>query len=169
MKTLVLVRHAKSSWGDPGLPDHERPLNDRGRRDAPEMAGRLRKRGVAPDAILASTAVRARATAEVIARTLGVERGRILADGRLYGASPEELLDVIRTLDDGLACVMLVGHNPGLGELAQRFSDEITDMPTGAVAEFGFDVMGWSALDEAEPASTLFDYPKKTQDGGLPS
>lgn len=161
MKTLLLVRHAKSSWGEPGLPDHERPLNDRGRHDAPIMGKRLAKRGVEPDVILTSTAVRARTTAGIIAGALDVEPRRIVTDDRLYAASREELLEVIFTLDDALACVMMIGHNPGLAELAHRFSEEIDDMPTCAVAEFGFDVTAWSQLDAAKAASVVFDYPKK--------
>ena len=159
MKTLLLVRHAKSSWGDQTLPDHERPLNHRGRRDAPRAGERLRERGVAPDVIVTSTAVRARSTAMILAQALDLGSDLILEDERLYGASPEDLLDVIRALDDELACVMLVGHNPEIGELASRLSDEIADMPTCAVAEFRFDVADWAEIGAVAPVEMLFDAP----------
>ena len=159
MKTLLLVRHAKSSWGDQSLPDHERPLNHRGRRDAPRAGARLRERSVAPDKIVTSTAVRARSTAGILADALGLEPGRIVEDGRLYGATPDGLLALIQALDDELTSVMLVGHNPEIGELASRLSDEIADMPTCAVAEFRFDVAGWAEVGGAAPVEVLFEAP----------
>ena len=159
MKTLLLVRHAKSSWGDQTLPDHERPLNHRGRRDAPRAGARLRERGVVPDAIVTSTAVRARSTAVILAEALGLGSGRIVEDDRLYGATPDGLLDLIRALDDESASVMLVGHNPEIGELASRLSDEIADMPTCAVAEIRFDIAGWAEVGAAPPVEVLYDAP----------
>ncbi|HEX6954692.1 MAG TPA: histidine phosphatase family protein, partial [Agromyces sp.] len=124
MKTLVLVRHAKSAWGDPTLADHERPLNDRGRRDAPEMGRRLRERGTMPDAILSSTAVRARSTAEALAEALDVDGSGLRLDERLYGSSPETILDVVGELDDELTTAIVVAHDPGLSDLAYRLSGE---------------------------------------------
>ena len=159
MKTLLLVRHAKSSWGDQALPDHERPLNHRGRRDAPRVGERLRERGVVPDVIVTSTAVRARSTAEILARALDVDSGRIVEDGRLYGATPDGLLEVIRALDDEVDSVMLVGHNPEIGDLASRLSDEVPEMPTCAVAEFRFDVADWAEVGAATPVEVRFEAP----------
>jgi phosphohistidine phosphatase len=95
MKTLVLVRHAKSAWDSPGLDDHERPLAERGLRDAPEMGRRLAERGLVPDVIRSSTAVRARTTAKLMAQALGVGADRVQLDERLYGAMPEEILTVV--------------------------------------------------------------------------
>ena len=159
MKTLLLVRHAKSSWGDQSLPDHERPLNHRGRRDAPRAGARLREQGGAPDVIITSTAVRARSTAGILAEALGLESGRIVEDGRLYGATPDGLLELVRALDDELGAVMVVGHNPEIGEFASRFSDEIDDMPTCAVAEFRFDVAGWAEVGTVAPVEVRYDAP----------
>ncbi len=159
MKTLLLVRHAKSSWGDQTLPDHERPLNHRGRRDAPRVGARLRERGVVPDAIVTSTAVRARSTAEILAQALDLGSGRIVEDDRLYGATADGLLDIIRALDDESTSVMLVGHNPEIGELASRLSDEIAEMPTCAVAEFRFDVADWAEVGAIAPVEVLFEAP----------
>jgi len=162
MKTLFLVRHAKSSWDDTALPDKDRPLNDRGRRDAPKMGERLAKRDVKPDLILSSPAVRALSTAEIIAEKLDYRRKDIVVTERLYAAEMEDLLDVIRQLGDKIERVMLFGHNPELTELARRFSSEIAHMPTCAVAEFTFDAKSWSKIDTIKPAKVLLDYPKKS-------
>ncbi|MGR2752696.1 SixA phosphatase family protein [Agromyces arachidis] len=160
MKTLVLVRHAKSSWGDPAIPDHDRPLNDRGRRDAPEMGRRLRERGTAPDAILSSTAARARTTAEAIAAALGLQPDAVTLDEGLYGASADAILGAVGVLDEGIATVMVVAHDPGLSELVWRMSGEVEHMPTCAVAEFRFAAASWAEVAEAEPIETRFDTPR---------
>ncbi|MFD4421164.1 SixA phosphatase family protein [Agromyces sp. NPDC058484] len=161
MKTLLLVRHAKSSWEHPGTSDHDRPLNERGLRDAPAMGHRLAERGVAPDVILSSTAVRARATAELIAAALGFGAARVITDERLYGASADEVLRVIGELDNEVACAIVVGHNPETASLAHQFSDEIHEMPTSAVAEFTFDVDAWYELDGASPVDVLVESPRR--------
>lgn len=148
MKTLILVRHAKSSWDHPGLDDHERPLSERGLRDAPRMGRRLADRGLAPDVVLSSTAVRALTTAELMAEAIGVERERIVADERLYATSAAGLLEVIGELDSSVQTAMVVGHNPEMTSLAQRFTDEIGHLPTCAVVEFRFDADAWDELDE---------------------
>jgi len=162
MKTLFLIRHAKSSWGDTALPDKDRPLNDRGRRDAPQIGERLAKRDVKPDLILSSPAMRALKTAEIIARKLDYRRKDIVVDDRLYAVGADDLLDVIRKLGDKLERVMLFGHNPELTELAHRLSSKITHMPTCAVAEFTFDAKSWSKIGKVKPAKVTFDYPKKS-------
>jgi phosphohistidine phosphatase len=161
MKTLFLIRHAKSSWDDTALPDKDRPLNDRGRRDAPKMGDRLAKRDVKPDLILSSPAVRALETAEIIAKKLDYKRKKIVVDDRLYAATADDLLDVVHKLGDKLERVMLFGHNPELTELAHRLSSKITNMPTCAVAEFTFDAKSWSSIGKAKPAKVVLDYPKK--------
>jgi phosphohistidine phosphatase len=160
MKTLFLVRHAKSSRDDPALPDRERPLNDRGTRDAPRMGKRLAKQGVKPDLILSSPAVRALATAELIATKLGYKVKDIVVNERLYAAASDDLLEVIRRLGDKPKSVMLVGHNPELTELAHRLSSRIIDMPTCAVAEFSFDTTSWSNLGEQAPTRATLRSPK---------
>ena len=162
MKTLFLIRHAKSSWDNAALPDKERPLNDRGRRDAPKMGERLAKRDVKPDLILSSPAVRALSTAEIVAEKLDYRRKDIVVTERLYAAEVDDLLDVIRQLGDELKCVMLFGHNPEFTELAHRLSGEIAHMPTCAIAEFTFDAKSWSGIDSIKPAQILLDYPKKS-------
>ena len=160
MRILLLVRHAKSSRDDPALVDKERPLNDRGRRDAPKMAKRLAKRDLKPDLILSSPAVRALTTAQLMAEKLDYKAKAIVVDDRLYAAAPEALIKVIRELGHKPGCVMLVGHNPELAELAQRLSDSITDMPTCAVAEFEYDMKSWSELGQQEPAKVKLQSPR---------
>jgi phosphohistidine phosphatase len=122
MKTLFLVRHAKSSRDDPSLPDRERPLDDRGKRDAPKMGKRLAKRDVKLDLLVSSPALRALKTAHLIAEEIGYKRKDIVVDDRLYASSPDDLLAVIRALDTKLDRVMLVGHNPEFSDLAHRLS-----------------------------------------------
>jgi phosphohistidine phosphatase len=161
MKTLFLVRHAKSSWDDPSLADHERPLNDRGKRDAPKMGERLAKRGVTADLILSSSAVRALTTARIIAEKIGYDPKSIVADRRIYGAQVSTLLYLIQELDDEHERVMLFGHNPELTELAHRFSGDIEDMPTCAVVELTFDTPRWADVVACRPVAVRFDSPKK--------
>ena len=161
MKTLFLVRHAKSSWDDALLPDPERPLSKRGKRDAPEAGDRLAKRDASPALILSSPARRALTTAKIIARKLGYSPEDIEVDNRLYLGTLDDLLSVIHNLDDKLERVMLFGHNPGLAELAYGFSRTITRMPTCAVAEFTFDAQSWSNIGKTNLASVVHDYPKK--------
>jgi len=161
MKTLFLIRHAKSSRDNSVMADRDRPLNDRGRRDAPEIGDRLAKRDVKPDLILSSPAVRALETAEIIAKKLDYKRKKIVIDDRLYAAAADDLLDVVHKLDDKLERVMLFGHNPELTEVAHRLSSKITNMPTCAVAEFTFDAKSWSSIGRAKPAKVALDYPKK--------
>ena len=161
MKTLLLVRHAKSSWDEPGLEDHERPLNERGLRNAPLMGHRLGERGTIPDLIRSSTAVRARSTAQLMARAMGLMHEHVELDERLYGASPETILDIAAEADDAVGTVMIVAHDPGLSDLAYSLSDgEIEHMPTCAVAEFRFDVETWREAVESEPVDTRFDTPR---------
>lgn len=160
MKSLLLVRHAHASRDDPALPDRQRPLDARGLRDAPRMGKRLARRGVTPELIVSSPALRALTTAQLIADELGVARRAIVVDDRLYAASVGELLDIVHALDDRLGGVMLFGHNPEFTGLAHRFASEIVDMPTCAVAEFRFDTARWSDVGTIAPESATLDTPK---------
>lgn len=159
-RTLILVRHGKSSWEDLTLPDRERPLAERGRRDAPRMGRRLALDKVQPDLILSSPACRARTTAALIAAELDGER-EIVIDERLYGGDARTLLGVVAGLDDGLRCVMLVGHNPEFSELAHRLSREINEMPTCAIARLTYGAASWSAIPALIPLAVEFDSPKQ--------
>lgn len=174
MKTLVLMRHATSSWETPGLADHDRPLNATGVRDAPRMARRLADRGIQPDVILTSTAERARSTAALVGAALGTSVRRIVADDRLYSASVDALLRVVRSLDNRLSCAMLVGHNPELTELATRFVRDAEAMPAAAIAVFRFDTASWADVRVAAyaghnavpPVSVTFDAPDRQHEPG---
>jgi len=161
MKTLFLVRHAKSSRDDPTLPDRERPLNERGLHDAPVMGKRLAGRHAKPDLIMSSPARRALATAHLFADEIGYQHEKILVDERLYASSEENLLAVVRALDKTLEHVMLVGHNPEFTDLAHRLSSGIVDMPTCAVAEFRYDIQSWPQVGEVTPSKVRLDTPKK--------
>lgn len=160
-RTLFLVRHAKSSWDGVGLPDEERPLADRGKRDAPMMGKRLAKRQVKPDLILSSPARRARSTAEIIANELDYSAKDIVVDDRLYATGAETLRAVIGEISDKHKCVMLFGHNPEFTDLAHRLSNEVTLMPTCAVAQFTFESKSWSTIGTIKPTEVVLDYPKK--------
>ncbi|MBV7415232.1 histidine phosphatase family protein [Aeromonas sp. sif2433] len=160
-RTLLLVRHAKSSWEEVALSDRARPLARRGQRDAPLMGKRLAKAGVKPDAILSSPACRALSTANIIAEALDFRAKSILVDERLYASDIETLLAVIGELGDPLRCVMLFGHNPEFTDLAHRFSGKITRMPTCAVVQFTFDAPSWSVVPSQRPVTAVLDYPKQ--------
>ena len=160
-RTLFLVRHAKSSRDDVTLPDKERPLADRGKRDAPLMGKRLVKRQVKPDLILSSPARRALSTAGIIAKELNYRAEDIVVDERLYATDADMLLGVIGELSDKLTCVMLFGHKPEFADLAQRLSNESALMTTCAVAQFTFESTSWSSIGSTKPTEVLLDYPKK--------
>jgi phosphohistidine phosphatase len=162
MKTLILVRHAKSSWEDRGLPDHERPLNARGQRDAPIMGERLADRGLEVDRIVSSSAIRALTTAEIIAEALGLSAHDIVVDDRLYLADPQTLLEVVDELEEYLDCVMMFGHNPGMTDLANMLAPRHFDyVPTCGVVELRYEIDAWADVGEVDPAGVSFDYPKK--------
>lgn len=162
MKTLFLVRHAKSSWADPTLADRDRPLNDRGRRDAPEMGRRLAARGLDPDALVSSPAVRARTTAEVVAGALGRDPGSIALDERVYGAGPSTLLDVVRGFRDEWETVLLFGHNPGFTDLANELGDrDFDNVRTCGVVEIAFDVDRWADVRRGLGRTVSADDPKR--------
>ncbi|MBD3942488.1 histidine phosphatase family protein [Microbacterium sp. NEAU-LLC] len=156
MIRLALVRHAKSDWGDPDLADHDRPLNDRGMRDAPVMAARLAASGFRPDVILTSTALRARTTAEAFAAELGVAVSR---DPALYGAPAATLLAAAAAA--GMPSIMVVAHDPGMTVLAGRLSgDGIAHMPTCAVATFTWQEDDWDVATALDPDDWTFDTPR---------
>ena len=145
MKTLLVLRHAKSSWNEPARDDHERPLNTRGRRDAPRMGGLVREYGLIPDVILSSDAVRARLTAEAVAEAARYA-GEILLDPHLYLASPADILSLLRTVRENAESVMIVGHNPGLEKLVEQLTGEWQHLPTAALAQIALPISHWRDL-----------------------
>lgn len=145
MKTLLILRHAKSSWKQPALDDHDRPLSPRGARDAPRMGALLRRRGLTPDLIVSSTAVRARTTAERAADRSGCGGG-VRLDRRLYLARPETVAAVAGDLGGGATRLLVVGHNPGLEELVARLTGAAEILPTAALAQVRLPIDAWSEL-----------------------
>ena len=142
MKTLLIMRHAKSVHPD-GMADHERPLNDRGIRDAPRMGLLLKDHGLLPDIIVSSTAVRALSTAQLAADACGFE-GRIATDHSLYLPDPADMLRVLREQPDSAVCVLLVSHNPGSESIVHALTGSYEPMPTAAIARIEIDTDAWS-------------------------
>jgi phosphohistidine phosphatase len=165
VRGIYLLRHAKSSWEDPGLADHERPLSKRGRTAAKAMADHIRSRKISPELVLCSSAVRARQTLEAVAAALGNPKIEIERD--LYSASAGELLGRIRALPQSVRSVLLVGHNPAIQELALTLSGASPGyrrveekFPTGALATFEVSAERWSDLSAGDAALRSFVAPK---------
>lgn len=146
MKTLHLVRHAKSSWDDPALADHDRSLSPRGGRDLALMSAWFAHRHAAVGRLVSSPACRALATAQAFAAALGQGKGAVVVDGRLVDAPSATILDVVAALDGSVDVLVVVGHNPGMSDLAHQLADRISHLPTCAVASFVFDAMSWANL-----------------------
>jgi phosphohistidine phosphatase len=161
MRHLLIVRHAKSSWEDFSVPDFERPLNDRGKKDAPVMAQRILDRNIIPDEMITSPAKRARKTAELFAKTLGLPKENIVEARELYEASPEAFYDVVRKASVSASTLMLFSHNPGITAFVNKLTSvSIDDMPTCAVFALSCDINDWSEFRTAKKEYLFFDYPK---------
>lgn len=145
MRTLLVLRHAKSSWKHPKLSDHDRPLNKRGKHDAPQIGRLLRQQRLSPGAIISSTAKRARRTAEEVARSSTFD-GAVQLDPRLYLADPATILDVVRRADPDTRRVMVVAHNPGLEELIRHLTGKDESLPTAALAQIRLQLDRWRDL-----------------------
>jgi phosphohistidine phosphatase len=161
MKTLILVRHAKSSWDEAGLSDSERPLNERGKLDAPEMAKRLRKKGLPVDRFVSSPAERAFRTARYFAKEFDVKKGGIQVERVLYGALTSQFEQVIASFRDEDNTVVLFSHNPGITDYANTLTNVRTDnIPTCGVFAVQAEVDSWKDFAKAEKKFLFFDYPK---------
>jgi phosphohistidine phosphatase len=147
MKTLLLLRHAKSDWDDRSLPDFDRPLADRGEKDAPRMGKALAKQGPIPDLIVSSPAVRARQTTEAFVNAAQLELTPQYEDS-IYAAEPAILMRLIRKLPDSKSCVLMVGHNPGFEEIVSRLTGQHEHMPTAALAYITFQIDHWEDLED---------------------
>jgi phosphohistidine phosphatase len=165
MPTLYLLRHAKSSWDDPTLSDHERPLAPRGRKDAKRIAKHLRRLGLEPELVLCSAATRTRETLELLRPA--VAASEVVVEEELYGASSDELLARIRLVPDAVTSVMLIGHNPGLEQLALALAsagDELERLaakfPTAALATLAV-ANGWSRLAPGDATLETYVVPKQ--------
>ncbi|HEX8088745.1 MAG TPA: histidine phosphatase family protein [Blastocatellia bacterium] len=147
MKTLLLLRHAKSDWDDHRLRDFDRPLAARGKRDAPRVGRALKERGLAPDLIVSSPAARAKETIEAVIGSANLAQSPVF-DERIYGASSAELMKIIRRLPDESSCALLVGHNPGFEDTVSRLTRGREHMPTAALACIEFQVERWEDVED---------------------
>lgn len=146
MRTLLVLRHAKSDWNDGTLPDHDRPLNQRGRRDAPRVGDALAARGLIPDLVITSDAVRARETTEAVVRASGYA-GDVQSAPLLYLAAPDDICAVLRTVEAVEArTIMIVGHNPGFSELVTKLTGEAVDLATATLAHVVLPIDRWTDL-----------------------
>jgi phosphohistidine phosphatase len=146
MKTLLLLRHAKSSWKEQGLPDHDRPLNKRGKNDAPRMGKLLKDQDLIPDLIISSTAVRAKKTAELVTKACKY-KGKIVLDHSLYGAEPGAYIKILKELSDKNTVALVVGHSPSVEETAGLLTGSLdVIMPTCSLAKITLPIQSWAEL-----------------------
>lgn len=154
MRKLLLMRHAKSSWKDLSLPDHERPLNKRGKRDAPRMGNFMESQGITIDAILCSTAKRARATAQGFLTEYTFEGESFYIDD-LYHANHETYIAILNQMPDEVSAAMIIGHNPTMDYYLEISCDVYDHMTTAAIAEINFPIDNWTQLNEATSGELL--------------
>lgn len=160
-KKIFLVRHAKSSWADPDLEDYDRPLNHRGERDAPEMAERFVKLGVEPDLIITSGAKRALKTAEVFFKKSGLPKHKFQINDNLFHAGTDFLLSLVKEQKESVQVLMLIGHNPGLTDFANKIGDyKIDNLPTCGIYGITWHKT-WHELGRNKGEMFYCDYPKK--------
>ena len=164
MKHLLLLRHAKSSWKDSSLSDHDRPLNKRGKRTAPIMGQRLSRKLIQPQHIISSTAKRALDTASIVANAIKYDKERIETNRNLFHAWPEEMLEVASKCDNSITVLMLIGHNPGTTDLANQLLalNHFDNVPTAGLVTIGININDWKALNQNNFECELidYDYPK---------
>jgi len=162
MKTLVLVRHAKSSWDNPNLTDFQRPLNKRGQRDAPFMAKVFKKTGIKLEKIVASPAERTLTTAQIFADVLDYPFDDIETESSLYDESFNYFLQVIRELDDSLSTVMIISHNPTITMMINYLTAyNLDNLPTCGCFGISLDVAEWNKVGKSSGKCLFYEYPKK--------
>ncbi len=162
MRTLFLIRHAKSSWGNPGLRDVNRPLNERGMHDAPAMAKMLVKRGVKPDLIVSSPAKRALTTALFFAEAFGIAAEQVKKEQTIYEATPQEILDIISRLPAEAHAVLLFGHNPTFTEVVNCFTEDFIDnVPTCGIVQIESKAEQWGDMYEGNSRVVACFFPKE--------
>jgi len=162
MKTLILLRHAKSSWKDMSLADFDRPLNKRGLRDAPFMAQKFKEKQFVPDVMLVSPALRTKLTAEEFVQALGTTwSGKLEYLSQIYEAYDQTLLEIIKQQSNQAQTLLLVGHNPGLTSLANFFSSQyIENIPTTGIVGFELNIDRWQEISPELAHLIFFDFPK---------
>ena len=165
LKTLYLVRHAKSSWKDESLCDAERPLNKRGKHDAPFMGKLLRQRSDLPDVIISSPAKRALNTSKLFAAELGYAKDNIVVMDELYMADVNDFLKIIQNVNDSANSIMLFSHNPGITYFANFISNsDIENIPTAGTVRIDLNISSWIEAGKIKGTLVFFEYPKKYQD-----
>jgi phosphohistidine phosphatase len=161
MKHILIIRHAKSSWADPSQDDFDRPLNERGKQDGPQMAQRLLARSITIDAFISSPAKRARKTAALFAAEFNYEKENIILVPELYHASPANFYEVIAKASPQANTIAVFSHNPGITEFVNMLTEvRIDDMPTCAIFGAQVDTQNWAHFKEAPKTFWFFDYPK---------
>ena len=161
MKTILLIRHAKSSWDSPALSDFDRPLNGRGKRDAPEMAKRLAKSKIQIDLFISSPAKRAKKTAELFIGEFKRSEKEILFIQELYQAPIQVFYDIISGLNNTCHCAAIFSHNPGITDFANTLTEvHLDNIPTCGVFAIKAPVEQWNEFDKAKKEFLFFDYPK---------
>ena len=165
-RTLIMIRHAKSSWANPLQSDFERPLSERGMHDAPIMGERLKKLGVIPDLIIASTAKRTKQTAKIIAKEVGYDTDNIKWEEKLYHCVPSVFEEQIYEVSDKIKTIFIVAHNPGITEFVNQLDPQfsVEHMPTCGIVGTHVETKEWSAFTIAKRKVFLFEYPKKEHD-----
>ncbi|MEP7267087.1 MAG: histidine phosphatase family protein [Saprospiraceae bacterium] len=161
MKTVFLIRHAKSSWDQGGLADIDRPLNARGKATAPIMADIIFNKGIRPDLIITSPAKRARSTAKYFRKKYGIKKTEVQIEPALYHGDENSVIEVIRNLPDSINIVMLFGHNPSMNYLSALFSDKGMHVPTCGIQHLEFHIDKWTELSPDKTALKEFIYPKQ--------
>jgi phosphohistidine phosphatase len=162
LKTITIVRHAKSSWSDASLSDAKRPLNRRGKHDAPMMGKRINDHGIRPSLIVSSPATRAWSTAKIIAKTINYPREFLQKEKSLYLASLDRILDVVVAQDNGFNNLMIVGHNPGLTDFVNFLVPGLTNnLPTAGVVSVEIEQDDWSLYERPATKLLVHDWPKK--------
>jgi phosphohistidine phosphatase len=165
LKTLILVRHAKSDWGDPSLDDFDRPLNDRGKRDAPMMAHRLVDKKIRIDAFISSPAKRAKKTATIFAEAYKKDKDDLNLVDQLYGAGEQVFSSVVAKAKDKHDCIAVFSHNPGITDFANQLTEtRVDNIPTCGVFAVKADCAEWKDFAKTKKEFWFFDYPKAGQD-----
>ena len=162
MKKLFLVRHAKSSWKFPDLSDAERPLNKRGKRDAPFMGKVLFEKNIKPNLFMSSPAVRAYDTANTIAKEIGFPENEIEISEIMYHGYIKDFIVSLKSADENANSLMMFGHNPGITEFSNYLSDKYLDnIPTCGIVEIDLRIETWNEIDEDCGTFVNFEFPKK--------
>ena len=162
MKNLFLTRHAKSSWGNPGLADIDRPLNERGKKAAPFMGKLIVDKGEKPDLLISSPANRALSTAKAFGGAMGLVENDIIIDRTIYGAGAQQLLELVQDQDDLYKSIMLFGHNPTFTSFVNLLTgNNIMNVVTCGVIRIDFEFSSWTNIDFGSGRLAYYEYPKK--------